>query len=294
MASAGDRVTSEELAALGREHGLRPVGRRPSLGVYLAQLWDRRHFILSTARSGLASNTAQDRLGPLWLVLNPLLLGLAYYLIFGLLLGTSDQVEDFIGFLVIGIFLYQYTARAVSEGARAVTGNRRMIQVLAFPRAALPIGLVVRQALGFLPAVGVMLVVVLISPPVSPVTWHWLLLVPVLVLVTLFNLGVAFFAARLTAQVNDVGQLIPFLLRLWLYASGVFFDIRRLAADQPGLLAVLELNPVHIYLTLARDAVLYQTVSDARYWLLGTAWALVLTVLGFLAFWRAEEVYSRE
>jgi len=270
------------------------VGLRPGLGQYLRQLWDRRDFIVTMARSGIASSNAQHRLGRVWLVLTPLLQGLVYALIFGLLLGTSRGIDNFIGYLVIGIFLFQYTARALTDGSKAVSGNRKLIQVLSFPRAALPLSVTLRSMLTFLPALAAMFVVVLVAPPQEVITWRWVLVLPIIALLSLFNLGLSFLAARLVASVSDISQVIPFALRIWFYTSGVFFAYDRFAGDNPTLLAVLEANPMHVYLTLARDAVLYGQDSPPAYWWQAVGWAVGLTLVGFLLFWRSEERYTRD
>ena len=61
----------------------------------------------------------------------------------------------------------------------------------------------------------------------EPVTWYWLLVIPALLLQTMFNVGVGLMIARLGAEVNDFSQLLPFLLRTWMYLSGVIFSLAR-------------------------------------------------------------------
>ena len=63
--------------------------------------------------------------------------------------------------------------------------------------------------------------------------------------------------ARLGSQVNDFSQLLPFLLRTWMYVSGVLFNIATLSLSVPPLVvAVLQLNPAALYITLMRNALL--------------------------------------
>lgn len=292
--AAARRPDGPDLAVLAQQHGMSVVGLRPRLGQYFTQLWQRRDFIVTMARSGIVSSNAQHRLGRVWLVLTPLLQGLVYALIFGYLLNTRAGIENFVGYLVIGIFLFQYTARALTDGSKAVTGNRKLIQVLSFPRAALPLSVTLRSVLTFVPAIGVMFAVVLVAPPFEVITWRWVLVLPIFVLMSLFNLGLSFLAARLVTSISDVSQVIPFALRIWFYTSGVFFSYDRFAGDNPTLLAVLEANPMHVFLTLARDAILYGQDSPAAFWWQAIAWSVGLTVIGFLLFWLSEERYTRD
>ena len=92
------------------------------------------------ARARIQSGTRRDRLGSAWLLLNPIFNGLTYFLIFGLLLKTSGSVKDFVGYLVVGIFVFQFSAGAITSGARSIRNNKPWFRHFNFPRAALPIG----------------------------------------------------------------------------------------------------------------------------------------------------------
>ena len=96
------------------------VGSRPNFLDYLVQLWDFRQFIFYDARARVQSGTRRDRLGSAWLLLNPIFNGLTYFLIFGLLLKTSRGVENYVGYLVVGIFVFQFSAGAITSGARSI------------------------------------------------------------------------------------------------------------------------------------------------------------------------------
>ena len=112
--------------------GLVPVGRRTSLRSYLAALWNRRHFIIAESRAKVSGSTRQNLLGYGWLFINPLLSVLAFWFIFGFILGTQKSVDNFIGYLVIGVFFFQYTSRSVTGGTGA-TGGGVEAEVLGLP-----------------------------------------------------------------------------------------------------------------------------------------------------------------
>ena len=83
---------------------------------------------------------------------------------------------------------------------------------------------------------------------------------------TMFNLGVAFIAARLTIHVRDLAQLIPFISRVLFYISGVFFSVEATVGDERGsrgcLGQVMKYNPVHIYIELVRHGLLEPDADD--------------------------------
>ncbi|GAA4283367.1 ABC transporter permease [Brevibacterium daeguense] len=268
------------------------VGRRTPPDIYFEQLWKRRHFILAESRAKVAGTTRRNLLGYAWLVLNPLLNGLGYYFIFGYLLNTSRGIENFVGYLLIGVFFFQFTMRSVTGGAQSIRSGQSMIKAFSFPRAALPISVVVREVMNFLPTFVVMVVVILLFPPMENITWRVLLIVPCFALQVLFAQGCAFIVARLCHMVPDFVNIIQVGARFWLYASGVFFSIDRFV-EQPVLTAIMKINPMYSYLQIVRNSLLYGVDSPIWMWLLGTGWAISFLIFGFLFFYRGEETYGR-
>jgi teichoic acid transport system permease protein len=140
-AAAAPHSAPSDLAALAAEHGLTVSGTRPTLVAYVRRLWVRRQFIATFSTARLTAQYSQARLGQVWQVLTPLLNATVYYFVFGVLLGTSRGVPDYIPFLVTGVFIWTFTAQAVGVGAKAISGNLGIVRALHFPRAALPIAL---------------------------------------------------------------------------------------------------------------------------------------------------------
>jgi len=278
----------EELVA---RYQLRRAGARPGIADYTRELWGRRHFILAFSTANNAVGYSASFLGQAWQLLTPLLNAAVYYLIFGVLLHTKRGVNNYVAFLVIGIFIFTFTQTSLIGGARAISSNVGLTRVLHFPRAVLPVSstLVALQRLVY--SMIVMLPIVLITG--ERPRWQWLLLLPALVLQSMFCLGLAFFIARVGAKIPDTSQLLPFLIRTWLYVSGVFYSIQAFSADRPHWVKVLlEVNPGSVYVELVRAALIEEPRPTYLWWL-AVGWAVVVLVAGYLFFWQAEEQYGR-
>ncbi|AZT96043.1 ABC transporter permease [Brevibacterium aurantiacum] len=273
--------------------GLVPVGRRTNLRSYIAALWNRRHFIIAESRAKMSSSTRKNLLGYGWLFLNPLLSVLAFWFIFGFILQTSRGIDNFIGFLVVGVFFFGYTGKCMTGGTGSIRSGASMIKGFQFPRAALPISTVVRNFLDFMPTLLVMVIVLAIVPPLEVITWRVVLVIPVIILQTIFNVGLACFLARLGHKIPDLTNFMSIASRFWLYGSGVFFSIEDRLDNHPALLEAMQYNPMHAYLTLVRNSLLYGVDTDPKMWIVGTVWAFGLLIVGFLFFWRGEENYGR-
>jgi teichoic acid transport system permease protein len=262
VATASAAAGGEPLAELARRYGLRPSATRPPVPKYLGQLWQRRHFIVAFATARNIALYTEAKLGQLWQVLTPLLNAGVYFLIFGVLLNVSRGVPNYLGFVVTGVFIFNFTQRTFISTSTVMTQNLDLIRALQFPRAALPIGYVVIELQQMVLSVVVLIPILLATG--EPLTWHWLLLIPALALQSIFNVGCGLAVARLGARVNDVSQLLPFLTRTWLYVSGVIFSIASLGPSIAGfsvsssnkIIAALQLNPAALYITLTRNALM--------------------------------------
>jgi teichoic acid transport system permease protein len=262
-------LPDEPLAELAARHGLTPTASRPPLLTYLRQLWERRYFILGFATARNVAMYTEARLGQLWQVLTPLLNAGVYLLIFGELLHTSRGVPNTPAFIVSGVFVFNFTQRSFIVASRVINDSLNLIRALHFPRACLPLGYVLIELQQLLLSFTVLFVIVLVTG--EPITWHWLLVIPLMALQSLFNVGGGLILARWGAGFDDVSQLLPFIVRTWMYLSGVLFSIQSLRllassalANHPELTYLLQVNPAAVYITLTRNALLTsQRVSMA-------------------------------
>lgn len=257
---------------------------------YLRALWERREFALALPSGDLKAQHMDTLFGGLWHLLNPLLLVGVYYVVFELILRVNRRGPDnFVAFLTVGIFVFFYTRKSIQAGARTIVVNLPLIRSIKFPRAVLPVAAVVGETIMLGPALLCIVFVVLVTGTTPKVTW---LLVPlVLVMQFAFNLGAACCAARLTDHFRDVAHLIPYLMTIWMYLSGVLYDAERFLED-PTMLQVFRLNPMYAYVELARDALLHGS-TDWGLWVSGAAWGAAVLVVGFGFFRRGEHAYGR-
>lgn len=300
-AQAGGRSGQEPLAKLAKRYGLRRAIARPRFPVYLRQLWERRHFILTYATSRTVSKYSRSALGQLWQVLTPLLNAAIYWVMFGYILGGRHGIQNYPAFLLTGMFVFTYTQRSVTAGAKSISGNLSMIRALHFPRAALPLAYTIQelQQLGISMAV---LLAITVATGEWP-TWFWFMIPVVLVLQTMFNIGAGLIVARLGASMRDLNQLLPFITRFWLYASGVFFSIQDKvvgAAKLPQWVAdVMYLNPAASFIEWMREILITSHNPEIGHHpptmvvVSCVFWAVFALGFGFWYFWRSEERYGR-
>jgi teichoic acid transport system permease protein len=287
--------TGESLVELAHRHGLSSAGALPSLWQYTKDIWAYRHFITSYANARASSTFGVTHLGSIWQVLTPLFNAAVYYVIFGVILNTKGGVGNFIAYLCCGVFIYSFTSVVVGGGTQAITGNLGLIRALFFPRASLPISVVLVEVRNLFASMTVLMTIVVLTG--EPIRLQWLLIIPALFLQTFFNAGLALFLARLGSKVIDVKNLVPFVLRIWMYLSAVLYPVTRFTHEFHGWkLHVIEANPLLVYIELIRHALIANVElagPPMTLWLEALIWAIVVFLVGYVFFWRGEKGYGR-
>ncbi|MBR7828133.1 ABC transporter permease [Actinospica sp. MGRD01-02] len=298
--------------ALAAKYGLKQSGKRPPLFEYAAQLWQRRHFITGYATAKNRSLYSNARLGQLWQLLTPVLNVAVYYFVFGILFTQSRGVPKFLLFLVIGVFLFNFLQTSMINGSRSISDQLVLIRALHFPRACLPMSatIIQLQQLGFSMIIVVGVALGLQETP----TLRWLLVIPALILFSVFCNGMAMIVARMGSVLTDTAQLLPFISRTWMYLCGVMYSIASVT-DRAGIPHWVKLalyyDPPALFITVVRNCMIsmpsrasYATAADyqaavnslhqpAFAWAFLVFWALLAGVGGFVYFWKAEEQYGR-
>lgn len=278
---------------MSQSHELKPVGQKLGLFSYIKDLWKRRFFLVSFARARVEGQNSNAALGQFWLLLTPMLTAAVYYLLFGVILGISRGIENFIAFLVIGVMMFRFTSTSANAGANSIVSNKGLIRSLHFPRALLPIAASLQQLLQFLPSLIVVLIVVVATG--EPIRFTWLLIVPIILLQFIFNTGLALLLARIVNKARDLAKLAPFLIRMWGYLSGIFFSIEISKERFPAPIEpFLSYNPAHIFMQLTRAAFVESMDASLRDWLWGAGWAVAIFIIGFYIFFKGEGKYGRD
>jgi teichoic acid transport system permease protein len=280
-------MTTEPIPA-----GLRPIDVTLSTRAYLEAMWVRRDFVVAMPAEVVRTKHQNTLLGNVWHLGNPMLTIGVYFLVFGSILQVDRGVNNYLLWLTVGVFAYRLTSGSVLGGATSIPSNAGLMRAIRFPRALVPLSVVIGELLTFgfeLAAVGT--VAVLTGEGVSQ---RWLVL-PVIVLVhSMLNLGGAFIAARLTDSFRDMQQIIPFVFRLLQFVSGVMYPIERFTdSSHIWLKRLVEWNPIVRIIELYRWAFL-GTPVNAIAALQSLLLCSAVLVIGFRYFIAAEHRYGRK
>jgi teichoic acid transport system permease protein len=272
----------------GERHVFEPhsVGL-PPLRSYLRELWRRREFAVELARTKLREQNFDTAFGQLWLVLNPLLMALVYFILVDILRASDSRNSEFFAHLVAGLFLFQIMQHSLTVGVRSVTKGGRLILNSAFPRALLPLSAVITAFMRFLPTMIIYIPIHIASG--LPVNANLLWCVPIVVLFLLTASGLAMLVAAAQVYFRDLSNFLPYTLRIWLYVSPVLYYADEVPQRYKWM---LDLNPLAGLLTAWSDVLIAGNPPDAAALLQGLAWGIGIFVAAGLFFLSREREFA--
>jgi len=255
------------------------------VGFDLRELWEYRELTLFFAWRTILIRYKQTALGIAWAVLQPLLLMVVMTLFFGSFAKKAGVPGPI--FFFAGLVPWTFFANGLGQSSNSLVGNANLLSKVYFPRLVAPIAAVTATLLDFLLAflilIGMMVWYGIYPRPIA------IVVIPGLVVLTFAAaLGLGLWLSALNVHYRDVQYVIPFLIQLGLFASGVVYAATTLAEPWQTLLG---LNPMAGVVTTFRWALL-GTPGNGAMLLLSIASTIVISVCGVLYFRRREQTFA--
>ncbi|NBK91501.1 ABC transporter permease [bacterium 1XD21-13] len=233
----------------------------------------------------------QTILGPLWLILNPMLTVLLYSFVFGSIAGMSTDGSPQLAFYLASNALWSYFATSLSQTSTTFTSNATIFGKVYFPRLTMPISTVLTGILNLLVQIGMLMVALIIYKlqGVQINTNITILLIPILILqIAVLGLGCGIIISALTTKYRDLTIVVTFGVQLWMYASPVVYSIAQIP-DKIYFLYML--NPIAPIISIWRYAFLGSGEPPYFYW--GISWivTMVVLILGIILFSKVEKTF---
>ena len=254
----------------------RVYAAQPTLGRTLKDLLYRRELIAYLTIGQLKQAYQNLTLGYLWWFLNPLLWTAVYWL---LVVGIFDRGEpNYPLFLLCAILPWRAFVTSIGQAMTCLSGQERLIKQIPFPRAVLPLSVVLANSVNL--AFGLIFLVLVAVTVFDVRLTPYVLLLPLIALVqVLLTLGLALALSILAVYFADLQNFMQFFTRIWLYLSPSLYAVERVPVRFRTLYM---LNPFAPIFTSYRDVLMYGRAPD-WFWL-GVAALIAVAVLG-LGFW---------
>jgi len=267
----------------------------------VAELAESRELFVNLTLRELRGKYKRSVLGWTWSLLNPLATMVIFTVVFRFFLkvetspGNPSGLDVFALFLLCGLLPWTFLSNGMSGSMGALIANSNLIKKVFFPREILVASNIASWVVSFLLEIGVLAVVLVVA---GNFVVPWLLPTLGLVLLqTMFVVGIGLLLSVLNVYFRDVQHLIGILLQIWFYATPIVYPItyvQEALKDRPALFTLYKLNPMVRFVEAYRDCLYdlrFPPLLDTLY-LFGVSAATL--ALGVLVFSKMEPKLAEE
>jgi len=257
----------------------------------IRELYQYRDLIFLFVKRNYSTRYKQTILGPLWLIMNPLITVSLYAMVFGKIADLStDGVPQFVFYLCSNA-IWTYFATCISSTAGTFTANAGIMGKVYFPRLVMPISSVLTGLLDMAIQVAMLFIIMIgyvLGGENFNINFSIVLSLVITLQVALLGLGCGIIVAALTTKYRDLVILVSFGIQLWMYASPVVYTIDSIPDNYYKLYM---LNPMAPIINTWRKVILGAGEYDFYFW--GISWIVTFGILffGIVLFNRVEKTF---
>lgn len=252
----------------------------------LKALWSYRSFILGNVKREFQLKYRNSLLGAAWTILNPLAMIIVYTVIFSQVMRTRQAgVDSSFGYsiyLCAGVLTWGLFTEITTRCQNMFLENANLLKKLNFPRLCLPVTVVANALVNFSLVFGLFSVFMLLSGTFPGVVF--LALVPLLLLLVLFAVGLGLMLGVLNVFFRDVGQFFGIFISFWFWLTPIVYPSSILPAE---VKAMMGFNPLSSFMEAVQGVLVYGHWPQWENLIYLLVLALVLCALGMRLFRRS-------
>ena len=259
--------------------------------INLKELLQYKDLIIMFVKRDFTTLYTQTILGPLWIIINPLLTTIMFTIVFGNIANISTDGMPQIVFYMLGTTVWTYFSTCLTKTSTTFTGNAAIFGKVYFPRLVTPISTVISGLINF----AVQFVMFLCfatyyyisGAPIHPNIY--ILITPLLLLqLACLSLGFGVIISSLTTKYRDLAVLVTFGVQLWMYATPVVYPASQIGGK---LKTLMMLNPVSPIVESFRYAFLGSGSIPWNFLGISVITTLVVLFIGVVLFSRVEKTF---
>jgi len=233
-----------------------------------------RELLRNLIERDIKKRYKRSALGFLWVMLDPLLMMLVFYIVFAGLFGKA--VGNYTAYVITGIIMWQLFAQGTKVSSMAFIHNCNLISKIHLPTAIFPIAVVGSSVAHFIFSLVPLFIIILFSGTIPS---YYIPFLPVTIaLIVIFSIGISLTISTLTVFFHDVVYIYDVILIGWMYLSAIFYPVTILPQK---LQILMSLNPLYHYISLFRACIYDTTLPIIEHLIFGTAFAIISFAIGW-------------
>lgn len=259
--------------------------------INLKELFQYKDLITMFVKRDFKTLYKQTILGPLWIIINPLLTTVMFTIVFGNIANISTDGMPQIVFYMLGTTVWTYFSTSLTKTATTFTGNAAIFGKVYFPRLVTPIATVasglINFAVQFIMFLCFAIYFYIVGAPIHPNIY--ILLTPLLLVeLAALALGFGIIISSLTTKYRDLAVLVTFGVQLWMYATPVVYPASQLGGK---LKTLMMLNPVSPIVEAFRYAFLGSGEMPWTFLGISVVSTFIIMFIGVILFSRVEKTF---
>lgn len=259
----------------------------PSLLERTQEFWRFRSLFGVVVERAMKIRFKQTLVGPAWVVLQPVILTVAFTIVFDRLAHVSSDNLPYPVFAFSGLGVWTFFTASLLIAANSLVNQQEVVSKVYFPRIILPTAVVVAFLLDLFISVAILFVLMGIYG-VTP-RWTSFLAIPWLLDAFVFTTALGWWLSALAVKYRDIRIVLPFLVQLGLFVTPIAYPAS--AVPRP-LRFVFDLNPMTAIVGGFRSAFLGTPLPTMRAIALSLAVVVAVIVIGLTYFIREERYFA--
>ena len=272
------------------------VTLRPNTGWFqldVKEIWQYRDLLSLLVWRDFVAKYKQTILGPLWFIIQPLMMSLVFTVVFGNVARLSTDGLPKLLFYLCGQLGWNYFAQNFSASSGTLVNNAGLFSKVYFPRLVVPLSTLVSNLFTFFIQAATFLAFFAYYKyflHIGGFGMDWrVVFLPLLVLQSAaLSLGIGLLMSALTAKYRDLVHLSPLLIQLWMYATPVIIPLSEFPQKWRWVVA---LNPMTSIVESFRLVLLGTGTVQPLYLAFSVAFTVLFLVIGVLLFGKVEKTF---
>jgi ABC-2 type transport system permease protein len=234
------------------------------------------NLVTAVAVKNMKMKYKNSALGFVWSLLHPL----AYLIIFTIVFSNAfPDIERYSLFALIGLMFWTYFNNTINQMMLSIINNASVLKTIAIPKLLFPFSALAAELftflLSFIPFFGLMIFFGL------NFSSELLLLIPAVIIFSVFSFGAGLFLCTLNVFFRDIGLLWNTLSPAIFYFTPIAYSSKMIPEKYH---LIITLNPLYHYIEFMRIILYQNAVPGIQMWLITISLALCAALIGLLVY----------
>jgi lipopolysaccharide transport system permease protein len=247
-----------------------------------------QHFcelLIAMTEKELQARYKHTVFGFFWLVANPLLQMIIIGFVFQFFM--KEQIKYYNYYLFTGLLIWNFFSLSLTKATPSIVFERSLIKKAAFPRAVIPLSIILSNLIHLIVAQIIFLVPVLFLGTIK-LSSIFTVLGGYTLLIT-FTIGLSLLTTALNVRFRDINFFVQAILIIWFYANPIVYSF---AVIPYKYIWLWRLNPMVSILQLFQSAFINYPIPGPAMLTMNMLVIFIILIVGIIVFQKESKYFD--